>query len=204
MLVVKPECQGRAAASGRRSGVRAIRTTLRRRRIQARGAMRSSRRNRFVYPLLWTNFPGTSRNPSSGVQGADFIGVMGCTTAAVRAIPDQLLIALIPQRMPATLPHLAAQSQIRLWCRLELRSGEPRAMRLEFHQLERRLEHLRVRRPERQRRLLASLAASGQQTPIVVVATPTSRIVTWSSTATSGSRRCSSWAGTRSRRWSGR
>ena len=43
-------------------------------------------------------------------------------------------------------------------------------MRLEFHQLERRLEHLRVRRPERHRRLLASLAASGQQTPIVVVA----------------------------------
>ena len=45
-----------------------------------------------------------------------------------------------------------------------------RVMRLEFHQLERRLEHLRVRRPERHRRLLASLAASGQQTPIVVVA----------------------------------
>jgi ParB/RepB/Spo0J family partition protein len=42
-------------------------------------------------------------------------------------------------------------------------------MRLELHQLEHRLEHLRVRRPERQRRLLASLAASGQQTPIVVV-----------------------------------
>ena len=39
----------------------------------------------------------------------------------------------------------------------------------EFHQLDRRLEHLRVRRPERQRRLLASLAASGQQVPIVVV-----------------------------------
>ena len=37
-------------------------------------------------------------------------------------------------------------------------------MRLEFHQLERRREHPRVRRPERQRRLLASLAASGQQT----------------------------------------
>jgi len=42
-------------------------------------------------------------------------------------------------------------------------------MRLEFHQLEHRLEHLRVRRPDRQRRLLASLATSGQQTPIVVV-----------------------------------
>ena len=42
-------------------------------------------------------------------------------------------------------------------------------MRLEFHQLDRRWEHLRVRHPSRQRRLLASLAASGQQTPIVVV-----------------------------------
>ena len=43
-------------------------------------------------------------------------------------------------------------------------------MKLEFHQLDRRYEHLRVRRPERQRRVLASLAATGQQTPIVVVA----------------------------------
>jgi ParB family chromosome partitioning protein len=43
-------------------------------------------------------------------------------------------------------------------------------MRLEFHQLDRRWEHLRVRHPGRQRRLLASLADSGQQTPIVVVA----------------------------------
>jgi len=42
-------------------------------------------------------------------------------------------------------------------------------MRLEWHQLDRRLEHLRVQRPERYRRLLGSLAASGQQTPIVVV-----------------------------------
>jgi len=43
-------------------------------------------------------------------------------------------------------------------------------MQLEFHQLDRRLGHLRVREPHRQRRLLASLADSGQQTPIVVVA----------------------------------
>jgi ParB family transcriptional regulator, chromosome partitioning protein len=42
-------------------------------------------------------------------------------------------------------------------------------MQLEFHQLERRWEHLRVRDPQRQRRLLASLADSGQQVPIVVV-----------------------------------
>jgi ParB family transcriptional regulator, chromosome partitioning protein len=43
-------------------------------------------------------------------------------------------------------------------------------MQLEFHQLDRRWEHLRVRHPARQCRLLASLAESGQQTPIVVVA----------------------------------
>src|SRR6202158_3310709 len=43
-------------------------------------------------------------------------------------------------------------------------------MQLEFHQLDRRWEHLRVRSPHRQRRLLASLADAGQQTPIVVVA----------------------------------
>jgi len=42
-------------------------------------------------------------------------------------------------------------------------------MQLEFHQLDRRWEHLRVRDPRRQRRLLASLADSGQQVPIVVV-----------------------------------
>src|SRR5919108_5338706 len=48
---------------------------------------------------------------------------------------------------------------------------EPKpAMQLEFHQLDRGLAHLRAHRPERQRRLLASLAASGQQMPIVVVA----------------------------------
>jgi ParB-like chromosome segregation protein Spo0J len=40
---------------------------------------------------------------------------------------------------------------------------------LEFHQLECPYEWLRVRRPERERRLLASLADHGQQMPIVVV-----------------------------------
>jgi ParB/RepB/Spo0J family partition protein len=43
-------------------------------------------------------------------------------------------------------------------------------MQLEFHQLDRRWEHLRVLHPGRQRRLLASLAESGRQTPIVLVA----------------------------------
>ena len=48
-------------------------------------------------------------------------------------------------------------------------------MQLEFHQLDRRWEHLRVRRPHRQRRLMASLAESGQQIPIVVVLSPDHR-----------------------------
>src|SRR5439155_21171837 len=45
-----------------------------------------------------------------------------------------------------------------------------RSMQREIHQLDRRWKHLRVRHPARQRRLLASLAECGQQTPIVVVA----------------------------------
>jgi len=43
-------------------------------------------------------------------------------------------------------------------------------MDLEFHQLDLRYETLRTRSPGRERRLLASLADLGQQTPIVVVA----------------------------------
>ena len=42
-------------------------------------------------------------------------------------------------------------------------------MQLEFHRPDRRWEHLRVREPHRQRRLPASLADGGQQTPIVAV-----------------------------------
>ena len=48
-------------------------------------------------------------------------------------------------------------------------------MHLEFHQLDRRWEHLRVRQPHLQRRLMASLAESGQQTPMVVVLSPDHR-----------------------------
>ena len=42
-------------------------------------------------------------------------------------------------------------------------------MELEFHQLDLRYEHLRRRAPEREKRLLGSLALFGQQAPIVVV-----------------------------------
>jgi hypothetical protein len=70
-------------------------------------------------------------------------------------------------------------------------------MQLEFHQLDRRLEHLRVRHPSRQRRLLASLADSRQQTPIVVVAAEGQADRYWLSTAISELRLWSNWVGTR-------
>lgn len=50
-------------------------------------------------------------------------------------------------------------------------------MELEFHQLDLRHEGLRRRAPERERRLLASLAQHGQQTPIVVVGNGAARVV---------------------------
>ena len=77
-------------------------------------------------------------------------------------------------------------------------------MDLEFHQLDLRFEHLRVHRPDRERRLLASLAASGQQVPIVVVAVreqPERYLVI------DGYKRvtpCDNWAATRYRQRSGR
>ena len=52
-----------------------------------------------------------------------------------------------------------------------------RAVELEFHQLDLRYERLRVRQPARERRLLASLADAGQQTPIVVVTTAATHVV---------------------------
>ncbi len=50
-------------------------------------------------------------------------------------------------------------------------------MELEFHQLDRRYDALRVRQPARERRLLASLAEVGQQMPIVVVSSPSQYLV---------------------------
>ena len=50
-------------------------------------------------------------------------------------------------------------------------------MDLEFHQLDLRYERLRVRQPARERRLLASLADTGQQVPIVVVTAPSIYVV---------------------------
>jgi ParB family chromosome partitioning protein len=59
----------------------------------------------------------------------------------------------------------------------ESASLDGRAVELEFHQLDLRYERLRVRQPARERRLLASLADAGQQTPIVVVITAATHVV---------------------------
>ena len=78
-------------------------------------------------------------------------------------------------------------------------------MQLEFHQLDRRWEHLRVRHPQRQRRLLASLAELSQQTPIVGVVTAegqADRYVVIDEY--NESPRWSNWAGTQWKRWCGR
>src|ERR1022692_2605558 len=75
-------------------------------------------------------------------------------------------ILLIPQDFSAHFPR----RRKRPVPTSSILNPEQATMQLEFHQLDRRWEHLRVREPHRQRRLLASLADSGQQTPIVVVA----------------------------------
>ena len=106
---------------------------------------------------------------------------------------DEFRAYLLDSTMvPGTLPRLSRKP------RSGLGIVNPQAtMQLEFHQLDRRWEHLRVRQPHRQQRLMASLAESGQQTPIVVVLCPEERE---RYLGTSGWPRWSNWAGTRSRR----
>jgi len=104
-----------------------------------------------------------------GSQRADFIGVMGALI--VRSAKDQFRAYPVDStRLSGTLPF-RRERPVPVWAILN-----PQAtMQLEFHQLDRRWEHLRVRRPHRQRRLMASLAESGQQIPIVVVLSPDHR-----------------------------
>lgn len=81
--------------------------------------------------------------------------------------PSSRPISLIRQGFPAHFPLPRRNPRCRLWHRPA--EGSP-GMKLEFHQLDRRHEQLRVRNAQRQRQLLASLATAGQQTPIIVVA----------------------------------
>jgi uncharacterized ParB-like nuclease family protein len=99
-----------------------------------------------------------------GAQGSDFIGVFGALI--LRAAKDQIRPYLTdPQEFPAHFPFPRKRPDPA--SRILGRSRQ--TMQLEFHQLDLRWEHLRVREPHRHRHLLASLAESGQRTPIVVV-----------------------------------
>src|SRR5204862_7972295 len=72
---------------------------------------------------------------------------------------------LIRRDFPAHFPQ-RCERPVPAWAILN--PGQAR-MQLEFHQLDRRWEQLRGREPHRQRRMLASLADCGEQTPVVVV-----------------------------------
>src|SRR5450432_2209451 len=75
-------------------------------------------------------------------------------------------MGLIPREVLTHFPRPPRKTRSRL---PHTESRETQAMQLEFHQLDRPWEHLRVRSPQRQRRLLASLAAAGQPDRYLVI-----------------------------------
>jgi len=94
-----------------------------------------------------------------GPQGADFIALMGALM--VRTAKDQIRPYLID---PAGFPAHFPSSQKTSSGFPHTRTGEP-AMQLEFHQLDRRWEHLRVREPHRQRQLLRRWLRAASRRP---------------------------------------
>ena len=144
-------------------------------RIDQRAAQTQPAPEPLRLPAPLNQLPWEFAKDQFGPQGADFIGVMGALM--VRAAKDQIRPYLIdPTGVSGTLPLFPAKDQFRF---RRILDSEQATMQLEFHQLDRRWEHLRVREPHRQRRLLASLAESGQQTPIVVVVRKTTATATW-------------------------
>jgi hypothetical protein len=110
MPVVSRTARCCVAVRSRRRGERGIRITLLARRIQARGACDEppeplrlpSPLNQLHWDIAQSEF---------GVQGADFIGVMGALL--LHSTQSRLKPYRIDSRADsATLPHLAAQSQI--------------------------------------------------------------------------------------------
>jgi hypothetical protein len=78
-----------------------------------------------------------------GVKGTDFIGVL--STVLLRDAQSQFQVYLTDSaRLSGTLPPCPAQSQMPA-------VGSP-GMKLEFRQLDRRHEHLRVRNAQRQQK----------------------------------------------------
>ena len=126
------------------------------RRIQARAALaRAPEPLRLPPPL--GKLPWDIAQSEFGVQGADFIGVMGALL--LHSAQSQLMAYPADSKTDAAHYSLRPRNPR---CDL-VQSGAPvegsGRCGVEFHQLDRRWEHLRVRRPERQRRLLASLAS---------------------------------------------
>ena len=162
----KPECQT-ARRQKTQANWRKPESGLRHRlEIDQRAAQAPQPPEPLRLPAPLNQLPWEFAKDQFGAQGADFIGVMGALI--LRTAKDQIRPYLIdPTGLPGTLPRFAAKDQFRP---RRILNPEQATMQLEFHQLDRRWEHLRVREPHRQRRLLASLADSGQQTPIVVVA----------------------------------
>src|SRR5260370_15758004 len=131
-------------------------------RIDQRAAQTETSPETLRVPAPLNQLPWEFAKDEFGSQRADFIGVMG--SLMVRTAKDEFRAYLLDStRLPAHFPP-RRERRDRAWCIVN-----PQAtMQLEVHQLERRWEHLRVRQPQRQRRLMASLAESGQQTPIGV------------------------------------
>jgi hypothetical protein len=108
-------------------------------------------------PRPLSQFPWDIAQFEFGVKGTDFIGVL--STVLLRDAQSQFQVYLTDSaRLSGTLPPARRNPRWRLWHRPAV--GSP-GMKLEFHRLDRRHEHLR--NAQRQRQLLASLATPGQQ-----------------------------------------
>jgi len=159
----RPECQASRRQKTQASWRRRNPDYATAYRMQQRAAQTDPVAEPLRMPSPLDQLPWDLAKDQFGVQGADFIGVLGALL--FRTAKDQFSAYIADStRLSGTLPF-RRKRPVPASAILNLEQ----AMRLEFHQLDRRWEHLRVREPHRQRRLMASVADSGQQTPIVVV-----------------------------------
>jgi len=129
------------------------------------GRRKPNRQSLSGYRLPCRDFPGISRKTSSGFKTLISLGLWQHLYYGPRKTSSGS-ISLIRIDFPA---HFPCRRKRPVPASAILKPKQA-TMQPEFHQLDRRWEHLRVRKPHRQGRLIASLAESGQQTPIVVVA----------------------------------
>jgi hypothetical protein len=115
----KPECQSLRRREKQAAWRARNRDYFSGRRIQARGASdKPPEPLRLPSPL--NQLPWDIAQSEFGVQGADFIGVMGALL--VRSTQSKLKSYVIDSKADATtLPHLAAQSQIESGAELSCR-----------------------------------------------------------------------------------